>query len=62
VLPRDVVGLPEFVVAAGLLLVLILRPSGIMGGREFAWPQRRAATESRRPALPEPPPVSAREA
>jgi branched-chain amino acid transport system permease protein len=32
--PRDVVGLPEFIIAAGLLLVLILRPAGIMAGRE----------------------------
>ena len=35
--PRDIVGLPEFIVAAGLLLVLILRPAGIMGGREVGW-------------------------
>jgi hypothetical protein len=27
-------------VAIGLLLVLILRPAGIMGGREFSWPRR----------------------
>jgi branched-chain amino acid transport system permease protein len=37
---RDLVGIPEFVVAGGLLLVLIVRPSGIMGGRELGWPSR----------------------
>lgn len=37
---RDLVGIPEFVVAAGLLLVLIVRPEGIMGGREIGWPRR----------------------
>jgi branched-chain amino acid transport system permease protein len=37
---RDLVGIPEFVVAGGLLLVLIIRPAGIMGGRELGWPSR----------------------
>ncbi len=35
---RDLVGIPEFVVAAGLLLVLIVRPAGIMGGQEIGSP------------------------
>lgn len=40
-LPRDLVGIPEFVVAGGLLVVLVLRPSGIMAGREITWDDLR---------------------
>jgi branched-chain amino acid transport system permease protein len=50
---RDVVGLPEFVVAGGLLLVLILRPAGIMGVREIGWGLRWGGIASR-PSEPTP--------
>jgi len=46
-IPRDLVGVPEFAVAAGLIVCLIFRPSGIMGGREISlrslrrWAPRR---------------------
>jgi branched-chain amino acid transport system permease protein len=48
---RDLVGIPEFVVAAGLLLVLILRPAGIMGGREIGWPDRWHGLSRRKDAM-----------
>jgi branched-chain amino acid transport system permease protein len=47
-IPRDIVGLPEFVIAAGLLVVLIRRPAGIMGIREIGPPVRQRPTEQRR--------------
>jgi branched-chain amino acid transport system permease protein len=37
VFPNQVVGLTEFFLAIVLLLILTLRPSGIMKGREFKW-------------------------
>lgn len=36
--PQQVVGLTEFFLAIALLLILALRPSGIMKGLEFSWP------------------------
>jgi branched-chain amino acid transport system permease protein len=37
VIPREVVGLTAFVLASALILILILRPAGIMAGYEFDW-------------------------
>jgi branched-chain amino acid transport system permease protein len=36
-IPREVVGLTSFVLAAVLILILIRRPTGIMAGREMDW-------------------------
>ena len=36
--PKQVVGLSSFFLAIALLLILTMRPSGIMKGREFRWP------------------------
>jgi hypothetical protein len=38
IFPQQVVGLTEFFLAIALLLILTLRPSGIMKGQEFKWP------------------------
>jgi branched-chain amino acid transport system permease protein len=38
ILPSGLVGFTEVVMAVLLIVILILRPGGIMGGREIAWP------------------------
>ncbi len=38
ILPSGLVGFTEIVMAVLLIVILILRPSGIMGGRELGWP------------------------
>lgn len=38
ILPTNLVGFTEVVMAVLLVVILILRPSGIMGGRELRWP------------------------
>jgi branched-chain amino acid transport system permease protein len=40
VIPFQLVGFTEIVLAVAIILVLILRPAGITGGREIAWPRR----------------------
>jgi branched-chain amino acid transport system permease protein len=40
-LPIRLVGFTEVVMAVLLVVILVLRPSGIMGGRELRWPARR---------------------
>lgn len=40
-LPFDVVGLTEVFLASVLIVILILRPQGIMGGREFRWKSKK---------------------
>jgi branched-chain amino acid transport system permease protein len=46
-LPFDVIGLTEVFLATVLIVCLILRPEGIMGGHEIRWPSKT------RPALAE---------
>lgn len=41
-IPFQLVGFTEIVLALAMVGVLILRPSGLTGGREFAWPRRRS--------------------
>jgi branched-chain amino acid transport system permease protein len=50
--PFQLVGFTEIVLAIGIIVILIVLPSGITGGRELAWPRRKPA----RPVdpLPEP--------
>jgi branched-chain amino acid transport system permease protein len=43
ILPNGLVGFTEIVMALLLIGILVLRPSGIMGGREFRWPPRKGA-------------------
>lgn len=38
--PFELVGFTEIVLALAIIIVLIVRPSGITGGREIAWPLR----------------------
>ena len=38
ILPSGLVGFTEIVMAVLLIVILILRPGGIMGGRELRWP------------------------
>ncbi len=57
VFPGQIVGLTEFALSIVLLLILYLRPAGIMKGREFEWPfgskePNRAATEISGAAVP----------
>ena len=40
ILPVGLVGFTELVMAVLLVVILVLRPSGIMGGRELRWPPR----------------------
>jgi len=40
VLPNALVWFTEVFLAIGLILILILRPGGIMGGRELRWPRK----------------------
>jgi branched-chain amino acid transport system permease protein len=40
-IPIELRGFAEIVIAIAMILVLILRPSGIMGGREIGWRQLR---------------------
>lgn len=56
VVPFDLVGFTEIVLAIGIILVLIVRPSGITGGREIAWPRRRPARTAGTPAESAPAP------
>jgi len=50
-LPFQFVGFTEIVLAVAIILVLIIRPSGITGGRELSWPRRWSR---RRQAMPSP--------
>lgn len=50
VVPFQLVGFTEIIIAVGIILVLIVRPSGLTGGREIAWPRLKAAREL--PPLP----------
>lgn len=43
-LPFQLVGFTEIVIALAMILILILRPAGIMGGRELRWPNRRGGS------------------
>ena len=49
ILPNGLVGFTEIVMALLLIVILILRPSGIMGGREFRWPLRFRAARGKTP-------------
>ena len=46
VFPFDVIGLTEVFLATILIISLILRPEGIMGGREFRWHPKKAGKEA----------------
>ncbi len=52
VVPFQLVGFTEIVLAIGIIVVLILRPSGITGGRELAWPRRKPASPAQPMAEP----------
>ena len=41
IFPEGFFGFTEVVLAIVLILILVFRPSGIMGSREFRWPPRR---------------------
>jgi branched-chain amino acid transport system permease protein len=49
-IPRHVEALPSgstpFIVSLAMLVVLLLRPSGITGGREVPWPRRRSRPDA----------------
>jgi branched-chain amino acid transport system permease protein len=46
VFPFDVIGLTEVFLATMLIISLILRPEGIMGGREFRWRPKKPRKEA----------------
>ena len=55
VVPFQLVGFTEIVIAIAIILVLIVRPSGITGGREIAIPRlggRRGLSRPDEPATP----------
>ncbi len=41
IFPEGFFGFTEVVLAIALILILVFRPTGIMGSREFIWPLRR---------------------
>jgi branched-chain amino acid transport system permease protein len=45
IFPEGFFGFTEVVLAIVLILILVYRPTGIMGSREFIWPLRRRKTE-----------------
>jgi branched-chain amino acid transport system permease protein len=45
VFPEGFFGFTEVVLAIVLIVILVYRPSGIMGSREFTWPPRRRKAE-----------------
>lgn len=45
VLPRQLIGLTEICLAIAMITILILRPAGIVGGRELIWPRKKRETE-----------------
>ena len=53
ILPSGLVGFTEIVMAVLLIVILVLRPGGIMGGRELRWPLWRSAGLTKTPAAPE---------
>lgn len=46
VFPEGFFGFTEVVLAIVLILILVYRPAGIMGSREFIWPLRRRKSET----------------
>lgn len=50
-LPFDVVGLTEVFLATALIVSLILRPQGILGGREVRWKPKAVADKADEPAV-----------
>jgi branched-chain amino acid transport system permease protein len=51
--PEGFFGFTEVVLAIVLILILIYRPTGIMGSRELRWPRRRAQAEVAEAVEPE---------
>lgn len=49
-IPFELVGFTEIVVAVAMIVVLIVRPSGLTGGREIAWPAGGLRRRQRRRA------------
>lgn len=47
-IPVELRGFAEIVIAVAMILVLILRPSGLTGGREIGWPSGGRGTRRRR--------------
>jgi branched-chain amino acid transport system permease protein len=45
IVPFTVSGLTEVFLSTALIAILILRPAGITGGREFKWPRKQAQPE-----------------
>ena len=45
IFPEGFFGFTEVVLAIVLILILVYRPTGIMGSREFSWPLRRRKSE-----------------
>ena len=51
-IPIELRGFAEIVIAIAMILVLILRPAGIMGGREIGWPRARRRSGAEQPLAP----------
>jgi branched-chain amino acid transport system permease protein len=51
--PQGFFGFTEVVLAIVLILILVYRPTGIIGSRELRWPRRRPQAELAEPAEPE---------
>jgi branched-chain amino acid transport system permease protein len=53
IFPEGFFGFTEVVLAVVLILILIYRPTGIMGSRELRWPRRRGPAGPAEPTEPE---------
>jgi branched-chain amino acid transport system permease protein len=49
IFPEGFFGFTEVVLAVVLILILIFRPTGIMGSRELRWPRRRGPAKPAEP-------------
>ncbi len=54
VLPFEVVGLTEVFLATALIVILIFRPQGILGGRELRWRYKTTASKNIEKPVPAP--------
>lgn len=50
-IPFQLVGFTDIVIAIAMIAVLIIRPSGLLAGRELAWPRRKAGARMSAPAV-----------
>lgn len=53
-IPIQFIGFTEIIIALSMIIVLIVRPSGLMGGKELQWPMRRRPPSTPAESTPAP--------